>query len=151
MTRLLITTIAALSLIVSCDQPPEGPPYETAVHEHFGVFTSPSGNWKIDLNSGDQGITVMRHVATPWFSRNSETTASVSPSEWKNRDGFFCIIDPDDRVWAYDGEESVWILERMENGTRTWSLNFPGEVPPQVIDRLPPGLAAQFPAQAANR
>ncbi|MBK1792348.1 hypothetical protein [Persicirhabdus sediminis] len=139
-----IVTAATILFIVGCEKSSEEPPYEAVIYDRFGSFVSPSGNWQIELSESAPGVEVMRDISNPARAGKFEGTCTLRPSDWRNNDGFFCFVSENDRVWVFDGDEKVWILERFEEGSRSWAFNYPGEIPAKFRDKLPAEVAKKF-------
>jgi hypothetical protein len=146
----LLKTAPLLILLVACKEKPVGAPNEVAFYRASGSFTSPSDNWKIEINRDDLGLSVTRNVTDESIAGKFEGTASVSPSGWTNKSGFFCAVDKCDRIWAFDGESRIWILERYEDGTRSMGISLAGGLPPEIESKLPPEFVKKLAEQAGS-
>lgn len=61
----------------------------------------------------------------------------VSPSGWQPHTGWFAYAESAERVWIFDGERALLVLEATP---RAWDFHAPPHrysVPPEVLGRLP--------------
>ena len=62
---------------------------------------------------------------------------TVSPMQWQARSGWCVFVENDVRVWAYDGDRNLWMLEVTREGRTTHGpTRFPCAVPATVLEKL---------------
>jgi hypothetical protein len=94
----------------------------------------------VHLKNTEPGLTITLHVSEQSNLADGEGFSSLSPSGWENQPGFFCVIDNNDIVWAFDGGEELLVVEKHGDGTRLWDFNCPLKIPAEAKTRLPPEL-----------
>ena len=142
--KVLPANLALALLIVACKGKSSTEPYEVAFYRAAGSYTSPSDNWKIEIDRNDLGLSVTRDVSDRSIAGKFEGTLSVSPGEWTNKTGFFCAVDRNDRIWAFDGGSRIWILKRHGDGVMSMEIAMAGGLPPEIESALPPALAIEL-------
>ena len=64
---------------------------------------------------------------------------TVSPMQWQARNGWCVFVENDMRVWAYDGERNLWMLQVTREGSTTHGpVHFPCPVPSAVLEKMSP-------------
>ena len=62
---------------------------------------------------------------------------TVSPMQWQARNGWCVFVENDTRVWAYDGDRNLWMLQvTREGSTAHGPARFPCPVPTVVLEKL---------------
>jgi len=115
--------------------------------EGLGEITSPSRTWKIELTDENPGLKIHHKIK----SKSAKGNISTYPSAWENHTGAFAYVDHEDRVWAFNGNDKVFILEMLEDGaTRSWDLKtWKKAVPQSVINKLPEQMIKAEPVNGA--
>src|SRR5437867_11465034 len=91
----------------------------------FGEFTPPNTHWVVRVAPADRKVHVLRQTGA--------ATTDLSPSQWRAQIGWFAYIDTDDRVWAYNGDRDLYIVEATDNGARCFDITtYPRSVPQEV-------------------
>ncbi len=111
--------------------------------EGLGEITSPGKICRIELTEENPGLKIH------WKYRTEDGKGNVSrsPSEWENHAGSFAYVDPEDRVWAFNGKDKVYILEILEDGSsnklslETWGKEIPMYVDSKIPDQMKSKLA----------
>ena len=103
----------------------------SSVVNAFGQHKSPGGSWSIEVSASDKHLFV---------SRLGAVKSAVSSPTWTARPGWFAFFEGEERVWAYDGETDLFIVEKIDRpmgGSRIWGLSpYPWQPPDEVYGRL---------------
>jgi hypothetical protein len=98
----------------------------------FGEFTPVGSHWTVRISSGDRQVHIIRH----WEHGITEDTQQG----WKAGQGWFVYVENDERVWAYDGDQNLFLLVRLGDlGTAVHGLcDLQCAVPDEVLVRFSP-------------
>ena len=133
-------------LVAGCDR-------VQSERKHFistvGEFRTDSGNWLVKISDEDPCLSITRDLRLEKGKSAFEGTSSISPSDWINSEGYVVVQGPEDRIFAFDGVDRVWILERHGDGTRSWGKNFRGTYPQEFLIHLPNKLRTSLAEQDA--
>ena len=93
----------------------------------FGEFSATGSAWTVRTSEGAVSMSRPRPFGA----------VSVSPSRWRTVPGWFVFIESDERVWAFDGVDYLFLLTVDERGTASYGpRGFPCRVPRAVYSRL---------------
>lgn len=89
-------------------------------------------SWRVRVSTDELQI----HSIEP-----SGGSISTSPANWRAGQGWFAFIENEQRVWAYDGDRQLLLVEMERDGdhskmTASGPTQFSSAVPPQVLQRL---------------
>ena len=133
-----LVTVVCLFAFVGCKE--ETSPSRQTVFTMTGIYRSVSDNWQVTLSKDEPFLAVQRNVRDANLSGEFEGTSAVSPSDWNPTGDAFVLADASDKIWAFNGVDRVWILERHGNGSRSWGLNCPYDFPVEFSKRLPQSI-----------
>jgi len=73
---------------------------------------------------------------SPMF--NASITNGYSSDGWFARSNWFVYVENEHRVWSYDGNRFLWLLNMDTNGNagNYGPRSFPCKVPKKVLDRI---------------
>jgi hypothetical protein len=73
------------------------------------------------------------------YHRKGMVSTSVSPSAWRPHKTWFVFIEDDLNLWAFDGFDTLLLVNITKEGGSLFDLSsLPKHPPSTVIDRLPP-------------
>lgn len=102
---------------------------KSALLEGIGTLESPHGTWSVEMKKTPSKLVVSR--------QRKGVKVSESPNYWDTSEGAFIYIDEEDRVWAYDGIKSSFIIESTNDGTISWDFNtWKNNFPVAVTERI---------------
>jgi hypothetical protein len=95
----------------------------------FGTNTSPGGSWRVVVSESDGSLRLSR------FTESAPET--TNPQGWTAQTGWFAYFESESRFWAYDGDQTLYLLSATpERSTIYGPRRFPVVVPEQVFSRL---------------
>ena len=112
----------------------------------FGEIASSDCPWAVSVSATNQTFHISYHYTTD--SVGSGVIGVSSPAGWKARSGWFVFVENDERVWAYDGDKSLFLQvgecsKSSKSGPTCTSYGphtFPCGVPDAVLKRLTPDM-----------
>jgi hypothetical protein len=99
----------------------------------IGTYSSESTPWRVTVHKDKPSVF--------GYDRKIGVDTSISPSAWRPHDGWFVWIENDDRLWAFDGSESLLMFHITKEGGTVYEISTLPMVPPsQVLQRLPDSI-----------
>jgi len=88
------------------------------------------GPWRLVVSPEDGSVSVSRLSATG--------SVTIRPEGWRASRGAFVFVEGDERVWAYDGGEDLFMVVATTEGLISYGpRHFPCGLPQDVASRLP--------------
>jgi len=101
----------------------------------LGTRTSSDGAWRIGVSETKLEMSRYESANGVGWSRTGWTTDS--PDGWKAQPGWFVFIESDERVWAYDCDRLLLLLNSIgDHGPVSGPTRFSVAVPHEVHSRL---------------
>lgn len=118
-------------------------PFPPMLITMLGTNTTPDGTWRIGVSetSLDLSHSAAEH-GEGWTTTGWTTTSLNSDGAWRCHEGWFVFTESNSRVWAYDGDQHVYLLVCASSGKNSSSVlydshaGFPCAVPPVVLSHL---------------
>ena len=132
-----LPTILALSitLLASCKQHSGIVTTPQSVQQDIfltnaGTLNSTLSRWSVRIDEISERAKVTQHTGT--------VAASVEVPNWRAQPGWFACVGADERVWVYDGQTNLCIVEtNASGGTVIFGLStYPRPVPLAIRNRL---------------
>lgn len=110
-----------------------------------GTFLEKPGVYPVTNTNHSATLTVGSGELKLAASQGANRSAAGANS-WRTGRGWFAYVAKDLRVWAYDGEQTLWLLEATPLDARAIHLHGIQERPPaEVVKRLPRAVAKRLP------
>jgi hypothetical protein len=138
MRYVISITLASVIMLVGCHSPSlihtqtAAPiPFHSMFITTFGTHTSQDGKWQIKASS--DSLVLSRPSVT-----HSADWITNSPHDWKAQAGWFVYTETVSKVWAYDGDRRLILLQLtgVEDYSQMFEMLFPCAVPSEVSSRL---------------
>ena len=119
------------------------PPFQPILITTLGTNNSSDGFWRIGVSDTTLDLSRWQAVKhSNWGYAGWSTTSLNTDGGWRCHPGWIVYTESPSRVWAYDGERKVYLLEYkfVEQGSKSTiydsHVKFPCAVPGEVFSRL---------------
>ena len=140
----LPTFLIALLAISGCGRTPALLSRSTSqLVTSYGTNHDPVTGWTIRVTESN-GIYIGPRTNTALFGV-IKFASTVSPSDWKAHPGWFAYAENDERVWIFDGERKLLMVNATAKDVSIRGnphKNYP--VPAEVAARLPESLRQEI-------
>jgi hypothetical protein len=162
MRNIITSCLLSAALLASCSRQSDVAPAQTAAPAkqrsigqqvfltNFGTLSPEQSPWSVQIDEREAWVArAMPKSTTAFHDAGRVTTLSSSGvghsgvPNWHPQSGWFACIDGDERVWVYDGQTNLFILETFETNGVTGNVAFDLRtyrrlVPSEIRSRLSP-------------
>jgi len=88
----------------------EGAAMRISLIDQFGKFETASETWRVKISKTEPHLTVyQKREEDDW-----ESAQTISPSGFEWSEGFLLVQGSEGRIFAYNGEDRIWVLEKRD-------------------------------------
>ena len=109
----------------------------------FGEVSRSDSPWTVRVSADDRTFQISYHYHHASGTNDSGILSVSSLADWRAKPGWFVFVENDERVWAYDGDQNLFLQvctasKLGATGTCYGPGHIPFPPPSEVLVRLTP-------------